>query len=145
MSHLLFCALGLCVLMTTPPIAAAADPEDPAIVGSRWEGFIKVVRIERRRAGFRTSDAQLKITKRDGENFTGELTWGRGMNVIQLVGVIERNGTVKFTVSKVLRGERAPHLVANARFLGRLKDNAIRGRYTIPNTRKYGEIAVKLK
>jgi hypothetical protein len=144
MSRLFACALGLVVLMTSPP-TASADPEDPGVVGSKWEGFIKVVRIERPRPKFRTSDAQLKITKREGEKFTGELTLERGKQVIELVGVIERNGTVKFTVSKVLRGERASHLVANARFLGRLKDNAIRGRYTIPHTRKFGEIAVKLK
>jgi hypothetical protein len=125
---------------------AADDPKDPALAGSQWEGYLRVVTVKKPRPTFQTFDARLTVTKRDGEEFTGEFAWDRGQRVIQIVGVIERNETVKFTVAKELRGEGNNDLVANGRFLGRLKNEEIRGRFAVPNVgARYGDIGIKLK
>lgn len=125
-------------------VAAAADDLAPA--GSRWEGSVKTVEVNMGRSKFSSIDCSLLVRSRDGDKFTGEFWCDNNRKGLVIHGTIDKKGTMRFTVTKEIRGEWRKDLVDNAAFLGKAKGKEIEGRFGIPgNNARYGEISVKLK
>jgi hypothetical protein len=134
---------GLIALFLAAPPGLAEDLAQP---GTSWEGSVKLVEVEKGRPKFSSTDSRLVIRTRDGDKFSGEFWCATNSRGLAIEGSVDKKGTVRFKVTKEIRGEWRKDLVANAAFLGKLKDKEIAGRFGVPgNNARYGEIRVQLK
>lgn len=138
---------ALLTIIAAEPLAAA----DPLPEGTSWSGIFKRFGqkdSEGRRIS--STDAELKITERDGDRLEAELWLGdqkkpterRGL---RLEGTVSGTGGIKCTPTKVLKGDWPNDIIGRAQAVGSVKSGAIRLRYMLPGNRRFGELQLKEK
>lgn len=128
-----------CLIAVAAFSLAAPPAEDHFTAGSKWAGVMKWTHTPDRRKGergpqHRSTDASLTVTARAEGSFTGAYQWDKEKNAVEISGTIDAKGAVKFTVTKELHGDLKNNLVANARFVGRLKAESLTGRFVVPGS-----------
>ena len=120
--------------------------DDAVQADTEWTGSPKGVIVENGTPRFNSFDARIVILERDGKDFTAELWWDNDVRAVAIAGTIDKAGSVRFTVTKEIKGESAfKDLIDNGRFRGTLKGKRLWGRVAVPGTSaRYGELNVKL-
>ena len=138
---------SILVLLLAEPLAAA----DPLPQGTSWTGIFK--RFGKKDSEGRrisSTDAEFKITHRDGDNFKAELWLGdhkkpNDRNGLRLEGTVSPTGGIKCTPTKVLKGDWANDIIGRAQVVGSVRNGGLRLRYTLPGNRRFGEVELKEK
>ncbi len=144
-SHLLSVVAFLGIITAGVAVYGA---DDPAPVGKTWTGVLKRFGAPNEQKEIISStDAAIKITERDGDEFTGALGLQNNTRVGEIQGTITSRGAVKFTVTKFLKGPKGEvdsmkDIIGRAKFVGAIKEEKLTGKFTIPKNTGNGKAVI---
>jgi hypothetical protein len=117
---------------------------DAARARSRWEGkgwheYLKNGQLQRN-----TTLVTFVVTERTGDDFKGELTAGAGS--LEIAGTIDRDGTIKWEVKRIIEGEKfSKDVVGGLTGSGDVKGTKLSLDWSLKGTSQRGAMKLELK